>query len=156
MDAITVVIILFVLSLLGASVLFKFLVSSALVTGKRYQAGGAIAGFLLLYWTLLFSHGKINDCQECNDARKRCEQELQVQSIKGEIEGYDGEQLKMILAVRQTEPDSRGKYMLKAPGLDPENGDVKVVVLSPSGTKIFSIFTKEELDDFSIDIKDVN
>ena len=152
MEAIIVVIILFALSLLGAWVLFKFLVSSALIKGKTYQAGGAIAGFILLYLLMFYSHDKINDFQECKDAKEKCEQDLQMQTVKGEILRYNGELVKIILSVRQTEPDSNGKYILKAPGLDPENNDVQVHVLTNTGHKFFTIFTKDEMDNFQIDL----
>lgn len=51
-----VVIVLFLASLFGAFVLFKVLQSTAVVTTKEYQLGGAMAGFFvifgLLYWSL--------------------------------------------------------------------------------------------------------
>ncbi len=47
-----VVIGLFCASLLGAFVLFRVLQSTALITEKRYQAGGAIAGFMLIFMVL--------------------------------------------------------------------------------------------------------
>jgi len=48
------IIVIFCLSLIGSFILFKFLKSSATVKKATYQAGGAIAGFLLIYG-LLFS-----------------------------------------------------------------------------------------------------
>lgn len=50
-----VVTVIFILSLTGAFVLFKFLKSSALIKKAGYQAGGAIAGFLLIYGALYSS-----------------------------------------------------------------------------------------------------
>ncbi len=47
--------VIFILSLAGAFVLFKFLKSSALIKSPSYQAGGALAGFLLIYGALYYS-----------------------------------------------------------------------------------------------------
>lgn len=51
--------VIFVLSLGGAIVLFKFLKSSAIIKKTGYQAGGALAGFLLIYGTLFYSFDKL-------------------------------------------------------------------------------------------------
>ena len=48
------IIVIFCLSLAGSFILFKFLKSSATIKKPTYQAGGAIAGFILIYG-LLFS-----------------------------------------------------------------------------------------------------
>jgi hypothetical protein len=45
----------FTMSLIGAVVLFRFLKSSALVKNKSYQAGGALAGFVIIYGVLFAS-----------------------------------------------------------------------------------------------------
>ncbi|MFH1148229.1 MAG: hypothetical protein V1736_11050 [Pseudomonadota bacterium] len=47
-----VITVIFLLSLLGAVALFKFLKSTAMIKKAGYQAGGAVAGFLLIYGTL--------------------------------------------------------------------------------------------------------
>ncbi len=46
---IILLVVLFVISLSGAVVLFKYLKSSAVIRKSSYQAGGAIAGFLLIF-----------------------------------------------------------------------------------------------------------
>ena len=51
-----VVTILFTLSLLAAWILFKFLQSTAAITKKEYQMGGAAAGFLIIYGALYYSY----------------------------------------------------------------------------------------------------
>jgi len=51
--------IFFVLSLIGAIVLFKYLKSSATIKKSEYQAGGAIAGFILIYGLLYTSYTSI-------------------------------------------------------------------------------------------------
>src|ERR1035438_6548706 len=51
-----VVTILFTLSLFAAWILFKFLQSTASITKKEYQMGGAAAGFLIIYGALYYSY----------------------------------------------------------------------------------------------------
>ncbi len=53
------IIIYFVLSLIGAFVLFKLLKSTAVIKKAGYQAGGALAGFLLIYSTLYYSYERM-------------------------------------------------------------------------------------------------
>ncbi len=50
----------FMLSLVGAYVLFKVLKSSAVITRPGYRAGGALAGFLLLFGSLNMTHYKLS------------------------------------------------------------------------------------------------
>ncbi len=52
--------IIFSLSLVGAIVLFKCLKSSAMIQKASYQAGGAVAGFILIYSMLYYSYSEIN------------------------------------------------------------------------------------------------
>ncbi len=44
--------IVFILSLTGAFILFKFFKSTAIIKNKNYQAGGDIAGFILIFGAL--------------------------------------------------------------------------------------------------------
>ncbi len=74
--------VLFLLSLLGAYVLFKVLKSAALIKRPGYQAGGALAGFLLLFGTLTMAHFKLS-AVEINDLTTRClELEGQVNELR--------------------------------------------------------------------------
>ena len=59
--------IFFVLSLIGAIVLFRYLKSSATITKPGYQAGGAIAGFLLIYAILYTSYISIHQDTDFNN-----------------------------------------------------------------------------------------
>jgi len=54
--SVVVVTILFTLSLFAAWILFKFLQSTASITKKEYQMGGAAAGFLIIYGALYYSY----------------------------------------------------------------------------------------------------
>jgi hypothetical protein len=59
-----VVTVIFILSLAGAFILFKFLKSFALIKKVGYQAGGAIAGFLLIYGALYYSFDNLLETVE--------------------------------------------------------------------------------------------
>ena len=50
-----VIVVLFLLSLAAAVILFAFFKSTAVVQGTRYQAGGAIAGFIIVFVLLQLS-----------------------------------------------------------------------------------------------------
>jgi hypothetical protein len=54
-----VVTVLFTLSLFAAWILFKFLQSTASITKKEYQMGGAAAGFLIIYGALYYSYSEL-------------------------------------------------------------------------------------------------
>ena len=58
-----VIVVIFILSLVGAFVLFKLLKSTAIIKKAKYQAGGALAGFLLIYGTLYGSFYRLS-CSE--------------------------------------------------------------------------------------------
>lgn len=58
------VVVNFSLSAFGSFLLFRLLHSSAIVTGARYEAGGALAGFILLYSLLHRSFCKLLTLQE--------------------------------------------------------------------------------------------
>jgi hypothetical protein len=53
--------VLFGLSLLAAWVLFKVLKSTAAVTNKDYQLGGAAAGFVVILSLLSFTYMRVDD-----------------------------------------------------------------------------------------------
>ncbi len=55
----SIVAVFFLLSLAGAYVLFKVLKSSAVIERPGYQAGGALAGFLLIFASLALTHQKL-------------------------------------------------------------------------------------------------
>jgi hypothetical protein len=49
----------FLLSLVGAVVLFRFFKSSALIKTKTYQAGGALAGFVIIFGLLFGAYDQV-------------------------------------------------------------------------------------------------
>jgi len=126
----------FSLSLLGAYVLFKFLDSQALIDDKRYKAGGAIAGFILIYGCLFGAYYKL----ESN----------KTQFIEGTITPYT-RFTKVVLAVKQTDPDTSGNFRMSANCIDLDKDDVKVYVFSEDGRPISkNIFNKDDLKGMKI------
>lgn len=55
---------IFGLSALGSFLLFRLLESFAFISGSGYEAGGALAGFILLYWVLHRSFCRVLQLQE--------------------------------------------------------------------------------------------
>ena len=137
---------LFSLSLLGAFVLFYFLKATAVVKNKRYQAGGALAGFIVLYSALSGSHIYIeeNDCQQIIHDYEEMEKYSQNTVIKGQVN--PSKDVELILAVRRTNPDKSGKFKLTAPCLNFERDDVRlyVVDLASDENTFLSFWSKEE------------
>ncbi len=68
-----IVAVYFLLSLAGAYVLFAILKSSAWIKRADYQAGGALAGFLLIFGTLAITHHQLAAGKADGDARDKAE-----------------------------------------------------------------------------------
>ena len=87
-----VVTILFTLSLLAAWILFKFLQSTATITKKEYQMGGAAAGFLIIYGALYYSYSGL--AKSALDDSKRqlavCQASLKTRADNDEEVGIKG------------------------------------------------------------------
>ncbi|MBZ5726419.1 MAG: hypothetical protein LAP87_15640 [Acidobacteriia bacterium] len=90
-----VVTILFTLSLVAAWILFKFLQSTATITKKEYQMGGAAAGFLIIYGALYSSYTHLatvardqskNDLAVCVTNLQKSKDENSDVSIKGAVD----------------------------------------------------------------------
>lgn len=131
-----VIVIFFFLSLIGAYVLFRFLDSQAIIDDKRYKAGGAIAGFILIYGCLFGAYYKL-------EANK-------TELIEGTITPYK-QFTKVVLAVKQTDPDTNGNFRMSANCIDLAKDDVKVYVFSEDGMSVSkNIFSKEDLKGMKI------
>jgi hypothetical protein len=93
--ALLAVSVVFLMSLLGALVLFKVLKSSALIKRPGYQAGGALAGFLLIYGALYYSFDRTVQ----NWMRSRAEWTITGMVLKDGVAIHDG------IRVSQTPPE---------------------------------------------------
>jgi len=83
-----VVVVLFACSLAGAYVLFKILQSSALITRKEAQIGGAAAGFLLIFAALGTYYSKIQnaDLATCQASLNSVNSQFKDVSIQGTVD----------------------------------------------------------------------
>jgi hypothetical protein len=115
------VVILFVLSLTGALVLFRFLKSSALIKGRSYQAGGALAGFVIIYYMVSSFYYKIDTDRSKNEELsaeieqlKKELKNLDTDIVSGEVEP-DKQPVKVRLVFDAVEPDSEGKFNFQVP-----------------------------------------
>lgn len=106
----------FGLSLLGAVVLFRFFKSSALVKRKTYQAGGAIAGFIIIYGALFTSYYQVNRLEngKYRELNVQYERMLRGATLSGKV-GPDTRPLRILLAVATTQPDSSGHFKINVP-----------------------------------------
>jgi hypothetical protein len=140
---------IFLLSLVGAVVLFKFFVSTAIIKGKTYQAGGEIAGFILLYSVLYGSYYKIEE--KDYSEYKAIAEEMAPKPITGRITPYK-KHTKVILAVKETDPDSSGRFRLQASAVDPVNNDVRLYVITEDQFIPYDIYSLAEMKDVEISI----
>lgn len=103
-------IVYFILSLIGAIVLFKLLKSTAVIKKAGYQAGGALAGFLLIYIALVSSSERLSKNE------KSCEPEPW--TVEGTIK-KEGEETHEGIIIKYTPPepstktDERGSFSLR-------------------------------------------
>jgi hypothetical protein len=156
-SSLTAVAVLFACSLVAALVLFKILQSTAAIQKKEYQVGGAAAGFLLIYGALYLSYahlqnGQLTTCQTtlaANEAKLAVdESEL---SIQGTVEPAI-ENATIVLTVKETNPDTEGRFLLKKKGVDLDKDSVALYVVTE--TKYFKkqIFKGDDISHLKIDI----
>ncbi|MDH3973134.1 MAG: hypothetical protein OEV42_02535 [Deltaproteobacteria bacterium] len=150
----------FVLSLVGAVVLFRFFKSAAIVKTKTYQAGGAIAGFIIIYALLYGSYANIEkdgqkklleDYETIKVELQQLRKKLEPKSISGTVEPFR-DNIKVVLAVKEIDTDNRGKFRLKAPCIDPEEDDVRLFIMTEEGSFDWAIYSEEEMKDINIPI----
>jgi hypothetical protein len=153
----TVVSVLFACSLLAAFVLFKILQSSAAIQKKEYQVGGAAAGFLLIYAALYGSYAHLQNGQlaTCTATLSTDDAKLAVDETELSIQGTVDppiEDATVVLTVKQTNPDSGGRFLLTKKGVDLVKDSVALYVVTE--TKYFKkqIFKGDDLSNLTINI----
>lgn len=120
----------FLLSLIGAYILFKWLESSAVIQTPRYRAGGALAGFVLIYGMLYGSYYKMANQVAEQLAKKQGP--VITGTVSPKLEGG-----KIVLGVVEKWPDSQGHFKLNAPfNLDLKKDEASVYLISPSGERL--------------------
>ena len=111
--------VIFALSLVGSIVLFRFLKSSAAITKSTYQAGGAIAGFILIYGLLYMSYNSF--CKSANPWKP------EVWTIRGTVHKeqtalHDGVRVNYIPFSPSAETAKNGEFRMEGVQLSPGNG----------------------------------
>jgi hypothetical protein len=120
MEAFAPVAAMFVLSLVGAVILFRFFKSTALIRQKTYQAGGALAGFVIIYGLLFtsfyrFEQLKNQELSRANDDLKKQVGKLELAVVSGVVEPDRGP-VKVRLVFDALEPDStQGRFNFQVP-----------------------------------------
>lgn len=150
---------IFMLSLIGAYILFKVLRATAMIKNTKFQAGGALAGFVILYGTMFQSYQSLQNVKEIEGRLKEAKDEIgflktrmDASQIKGTIIPTD-RNTKIVLAVKQADPDENGQFRLSASCIDPEKDDIKVFVISEKGYKFKSIFSRDEMKGIQINVQ---
>lgn len=144
----TAVVVLCVCSLLAAFVLFKFLQSRAEIQRESYKVGGGAAGFVVIF--LLLAKGYVNlhngdlsaQVAQLKSEAVKLRGQLHADEIKIATEENEFSvqgtlepsipYATVVLAVKQTNPDPSGRFLLKKKGVDLRRDSVALYVVSPS------------------------
>jgi len=116
-------------SLVASYVLFELLKSTALVGGTKWQAGGALAGFVIVFWATQATYKSFNDIDGVQSQLESTQVELEsakqrlaAKTITGKIKPNLIE-TKVVLAVAATDPDGNGIFRLNGHCLDSDADD---------------------------------
>jgi hypothetical protein len=148
-NTLIIITIFFLLSLLGAFILFRFLESAAIIKSKKYQAGGAIAGFIIIFVALGAYYLEVEKSKsECNKIlvhyKELCDQSQETY-INGTITPPTQKNVKIVLAVKEADPDSSGKFRLGAPCINIGEGETKLYVITEDSYSPLGIYSKDDL-----------
>lgn len=145
------VVVVFLMSLGGTYVLFKFLESYAKIENKKYLAGGAIAGFILIFGALTTFYNSLEDkkLKSLEADLASAKHELKESNIEGTVISKIRNP-KVVLAIKQMDPDVSGKFKLSAKCIDPEKDDIKVYVVYEKGYRFKSIFKEDDMKNVRI------
>jgi len=123
---------------MAAVILFAFFKSTAVIKTPKYQAGGAIAGFMLVYLVLYPSYQKISDDKtqiaQLQDRKHELEtleathQQFEaMHDISGTVSPYH-DQMHVFLAFTKTDVRADKKFRLSAPCVDVRNRPYTLLV----------------------------
>ncbi len=111
---------LFTLSLVSAIVLFKFLKSTALIKNQSYQAGGAIAGFIIVYgmlhWSYTQTAGYTDTIASLTKQVQDFQQSTRAMTVTGTVTPSTSD-TQVLIAAWEAPTDMSGAFSLKAPCL---------------------------------------
>ncbi len=163
MDTVLIVAVIFLFSLAGASILFRFFESAAIIENKHYKAGGAIAGFLLIYGALYYSFYEIENSEfkQQNEiiSNKNKILNKEISTLKNTLEGKivsgvvlnKTSEVKVILATKHTDIDSDGRFFMKASCLNPKENEIRLYVIT-EGSHVSSTLEKLPIENVEINL----
>lgn len=162
MNALIVILVLFLLSLTAAVILFRFLKSHAEVKTPQYQAGGAIAGFIIVFGLLHMSFDKVAGFETTiKDLRienthlqtriKSYETFTSAHDISGSVEPYS-DATKIALVLTEADLPINKKFRLTAPCIDLAKTRTALYVLQNGRYYLFEIFPDYDLSALKIDL----
>ncbi len=157
MSELMVVAVLFVLSLAAAWILFKVLKSTAAVTRREYQLGGAAAGFLIIYSALYFSYQQLAG-MNLNDEKAKlsaCETKVMDDERELPIKGTVSPVLRnatIVLAVNSINLSDDGRFGLSARGVDPKKDPISIYVIGEKEYGYYQLFPEDDTSHLKIDM----
>jgi hypothetical protein len=126
----------FLLSLVGAVVLFRFFKSMAVIQRKTYQAGGAVAGFVIIFSLLFSAYDWLEKRhnRELNDENKKLQEENKnlrdMFPVKEKVDPYNSV-VQIFLSVANPRPDFRdGHFSVSVPSFVFEQNRGEVTLLA--------------------------
>lgn len=149
MREVSVVAVLFVLALVAAWMLFKILKSTATITRKDYQLGGAAAGFLIIYSALYYSYRELAkiDVAGVRDQATACAATLSAAERELPIEGTVSPVLKnatIVLAVKTINLPDNGRFRLSSKGIDLKRDAVSIYVIGERKHGYYQLFPDDD------------
>jgi hypothetical protein len=162
MNPLLVVCVLFFISLFAAWILFRFLKSTAIVRNKQYQAGGALAGFLIVFSATYVSYVKISDFQGeinrykqlvdgLNTTIKENQDFIAARYIEGTVDPYSS-QTKIVLAIAEADLPVNKKFRIASPCVDLKKGKYALYVIQEGRNFPYEIFPDENISDLKIEV----
>lgn len=161
-NPLVVVPVLFGLSMLAAVILFKFFQATAIITTTKYQLGGSIAGFVVVYAMLNSSYNTISgEKKKLEYQEQKITQmtkdlgDLQKYSSAHDVEGVVdpySDHTKVVLAVTETDLPINKQFRLSAPCIDPSKGRLALYVLKEGKVYPYEIFPNQDITKVNITV----
>ena len=149
MHELVVVAVLFILGLVAAWLLFRILQSTAAITRKDYQLGGAAAGFLIIYSALYYSYRELAriDVEGMRAEAASCATSLSAAERELPIGGTVSPVLKnatVVLAVKTITLPDDGRFRLPAKGIDLKRDAVSIYVIGENQHGYYQLFPDDD------------
>jgi hypothetical protein len=140
---------LFALSLFGAVILFAVLKSTAMIKTPKYQAGGALAGFILIFGILAYTYYKVEDIASLQAQINRLQGYVKPKEISGVV-AVDPADTKVILAVAMSDISATKRFQIKAPCVDQQKGLYTLYVIQEGRSYSYDVQPNDKLSEITI------